>query len=180
MLRLVTGGSGSGKSAYAEDWIVSMGIEKKYYLATMYPWDEECKKRIQKHRFMRAEKGFQTIEQYRNIEEAPIETGAAVLLECLSNLTANEFFAQERQEVNGSVWKEKVEERLVAGIRNLEQKASELIVVTNEIFSGGSDYPQETMDYLEVLGKVNVRLAQMAGGVTEVVYGIPLYSPIYL
>ena len=41
MMTVVTGGSGSGKSAFAEDKIVSFGPAKRIYIATMHPYDEE-------------------------------------------------------------------------------------------------------------------------------------------
>ena len=43
MMILVTGGSGSGKSSFAEDCIVSFGNARRIYIATMYPFDEEQK-----------------------------------------------------------------------------------------------------------------------------------------
>ena len=45
MMILVTGGSGSGKSAFAEDCVVSFGKTDRIYIATMYPFDEESRKR---------------------------------------------------------------------------------------------------------------------------------------
>ncbi len=45
MLTLVTGGSGSGKSAFAEDRVLS-GDAQRIYIATMHPFDEESHKRI--------------------------------------------------------------------------------------------------------------------------------------
>ena len=47
MLTLVTGGSGSGKSAFAEDRVLSFGEAKRIYIATMHPFDEESHKRIE-------------------------------------------------------------------------------------------------------------------------------------
>lgn len=44
MMILVTGGSGSGKSAFAEDQVVSFGEAERVYIATMFPFDEESKK----------------------------------------------------------------------------------------------------------------------------------------
>ena len=44
MMILVTGGSGSGKSAFAEDCVVSCGKTDRIYIATMYPFDEESRK----------------------------------------------------------------------------------------------------------------------------------------
>lgn len=44
MMTLIIGGSGSGKSAYAEDYMVSISEDrKKYYIATMQIYDEEGK-----------------------------------------------------------------------------------------------------------------------------------------
>lgn len=43
MITLVTGGSGSGKSAYAEDVLTGFGSCERIYIATMYPFDEESK-----------------------------------------------------------------------------------------------------------------------------------------
>ena len=54
MITLVTGGSGSGKSAYAEEVLTGFGDFPRIYIATMYPFDEESKKRIERHRKMRA------------------------------------------------------------------------------------------------------------------------------
>ena len=41
MLHLITGGSGSGKSRYAEGEILKLGPGRRIYIATMYPSDEE-------------------------------------------------------------------------------------------------------------------------------------------
>ena len=52
MMTVVTGGSGSGKSAFAEDKIVSFGPAKRIYIATMHPYacgtssENACRKRI--------------------------------------------------------------------------------------------------------------------------------------
>ena len=62
MFHLVTGGSGSGKSEYAEQLIMEFGEKepwrKRYYLATMMPFGEETKQKIERHRKMREGKGF--------------------------------------------------------------------------------------------------------------------------
>ena len=45
MMVLIIGGSGSGKSAYAEEYIGRIaGKGNKYYLATMQVFDEERKR----------------------------------------------------------------------------------------------------------------------------------------
>lgn len=66
MITLVTGGSGSGKSAYAESLLSSCeGI--RYYIATMQIYDAEGEKKVERHRKLRAGKGFLTIESPMNV-----------------------------------------------------------------------------------------------------------------
>ena len=69
MLHLITGGSGSGKSRYAEDRILKLGPGRRVYVATMYPYDDESFQRIRRHRAMRAQKEFETIECYTALEK---------------------------------------------------------------------------------------------------------------
>ena len=45
MTALVTGGSGSGKSAFAEELISRLPSGKRVYLATMRVFDEESEER---------------------------------------------------------------------------------------------------------------------------------------
>jgi len=113
MMHLITGGSASGKSSYAEDMALETGRKNRIYLATMQPYGEEGRSRVEKHRAMRAGKGFRTIECYDHLEQINLYDAAplipdvremfpanddnrpehtVILLECISNLTANEQF----------------------------------------------------------------------------------------
>ena len=89
---VVTGGSGSGKSAYAEKQILQFGEMPRYYIATMENRDAESQKRVDRHRAMRADKKFVTVECPYDLQEIQLEKTGAVLLECMSNLVANELF----------------------------------------------------------------------------------------
>lgn len=169
MLIVVTGGSGSGKSAYAEERIAASGISKRYYMATMICKDEESRKRIQRHRSMRADKQFETVECPVDLHLVQMEPGCAVLLECMSNLTANEMFS--RPDTRSS---EEIEEKIIKGIDSLLTQCDLLVVVTNEVFSDGSNYDSLTEEYLKCLGSINCRLAEIADEVVEVVYSIPI------
>ena len=55
MMEVVTGGSGSGKSAYAEQKICGLqqGTGRLYYIATMYPYGSETERKIEKYRSVR-------------------------------------------------------------------------------------------------------------------------------
>lgn len=167
MFLVITGGSGSGKSAYAEQCVLDFGPAERIYIATMYPFDEECDRRIRRHREMRRQKQFSTLECYTGLKTADIPEDSVVLLECMSNLTANEMYQE------GGAGEQTVEE-ILAGIRYLLVRVRHLVVVTNEIFSDGIDYDPETMRYQSYLGQINSEMGRMADQVTEVVYGIPI------
>ena len=95
MLILVSGGASSGKSAFAEELIVRSGLKERIYLATMQVWDKESERRVERHRAMRAGKGFATLERPLDLAGLPLPPGSAVLLEDLTNLTANEYFGPQ-------------------------------------------------------------------------------------
>lgn len=166
MLILISGGSGSGKSAFSEDLIVGRALSPLVYIATMKLWDDECVSRAEKHRQMRAGKGFSTIECPDRLEALQLPIPCAVLLEDLSNLAANEYFGEgDAQDA---------EERIFSGLERLNNRCDMVVVVTNELFSDGISYDQETINYLNVLANLNRRTATLASEVYEVVAGIPI------
>ncbi len=179
MLYMVTGGNGSGKSEYAEKLAVSNHRKEQgslYYIATMIPYDKECRERIRRHRVMRKDKGFQTLECFCHLEKIHVEKNDVVLLECMSNLLANEMYQE-----NGSIRKrgkeadKQLKSSILEPILQLKQQAGCFIVVTNEVFSDGVLYEEETKEYIRLLGKTNIFLANHAEFVTEVVCSIPVY-----
>lgn len=167
MIHLITGGSGSGKSAYAEEQILKLDGDCRIYIATMYPYDEESRLRIARHRKMREKKNFTTVECYLELGQVRVPGEADVLLECMSNLAANEMFWPE------GAGKETAR-KILEDVRRLAGNCRNLIIVSNEIFSDGTDYAEETREYQRALGQINSGLGILADRVTEVVYGIPL------
>ena len=168
MMVVVTGGSGSGKSAFAENTVLNFGDHPRYYIATMYPFDEESYRRIDRHRKMRAEKKFETVECYTGCKNLTFPSDAVVLLECMSNLAANEMFQENGARAN-------TVREIMEGIRHIRDQVAHLVVVTNEIFSEAAVYEGDTVTYQNYLGQINCRMAEMADTVVEVVYGIPVY-----
>ena len=174
MLELVTGGSGSGKSAYAESRICEWNRQDPkplFYIATMYPYGEETEKKIERHRMLRKGKGFETLEWYTglklHLEEGSLQ-GSDVLLECMSNLVANEMFEEQGAH-------DRTVSEVTKGIENLLEQAAHVVIVTNEIFSDAVVFDGDMDSYLEYLGKINQAAAQRADEVVEVVYGIPVF-----
>ena len=168
MMHLVTGASASGKSAYAEDLLVLAKSAEKYYIATMRPWGAEGAARVKKHRAMREGKGFQTIEAFHTLDDLRLPEKGSLMLECMSNLTANEMYQE-----NGSG--DACVQEILKGIHHVLSHTEHLVIVTNQIFEDGIIYEPETMEYIRNLGQINQQLAEMADSVIEVVAGIPIF-----
>jgi len=184
MLTLIYGGSSSGKSAFAEDYVCKSKHRNKYYLATMDVKDEESKARVEKHRSLRSGKGFVTLEHSVDVYEAlpeiiQIDSGdfstnakgpqSVILLECMSNLVANEMFRDG--EINSA---DDTVEKVIKDINELHNDRVSLVVVSNNVFEDGNEYDVGTQNYLKALGLVNERMATIADEVYEVVVGIPV------
>lgn len=180
MLVVVTGGSGSGKSVYAEQLLEEPPFTEaeeiqnkvqKYYIATMMPFGSEGQERIARHQKQRQGYGFITVEQYTQIEKANIPAGETVnvLLECMSNLVANEMFDD-----NNTRSAEELVRDIMCGIEKLCAHCRHLVIVTNEVFSDGNHYDRETMEYIRCMGIINQHLAKIADSVVEVVCSIPV------
>lgn len=179
MFYVITGGSSSGKSEYAERLATASGLKERIYVATMEVWGEEGQRKVERHRRLRAGKGFTTIECPRDLEKVSLETNLsrAVLVECISNLAANELFrhneipGKKNQEGEALDYSGALE-RLKRGILRLKECCELLVVVTNEVFSDGMDYTPETEGYIRLLGEMNRWMAEESDRVIEVVYGI--------
>ena len=156
MFALIFGGSGSGKSEYAEKLSCELAQKnEKYYIATMIPYREEGKKRVERHKKLREGKG--ALEKIKN------PRNSTVLIECMSNLVANEMF-----EPGGNT------QSIIKECMTIRDKCSNIIIVTNDIFSDGCIYDESTREYIRQLAYINRQLAQDADIVEEVVYSVPV------
>lgn len=185
MITLVLGGSGSGKSAYAEHLLD--GKTNKYYIATMQVYDAEgeksCKtpetsrgKRICYDGTAAGYRGSRFSKRAQQAMEPPDRAGQNVterprcaLLECMSNLVANEMFSGA-----DIVSEDVVVGHILQGIKNLSTKVDELVIVSNNVFEDGISYDATTQAYIRALGRINTEVAALADTVTEVVVGIPV------
>lgn len=168
MLALVLGGAASGKSEFAELLAMNLSAER-YYIATMQVYDEESERRVARHRAMRRDKGFATVERTLNLAELsiPHQQGVA-LLECASTLVGNELCLPGGA---GAV----TAEAIFAGVENLLAQNLALVVVSNDVFGEGGDYSPEMSEYLRQLGRLNCQIAALADVVVEVVCGLPVF-----
>ena len=186
MLHIVYGGSASGKSSYAESFAMSLqGEGRLLYIATMYPYkwntteiDPETMQRIERHRAMRADKGFDTFECYRHVEHIVAKRQDVLLLECMSNLLANEMYLEPDSNAGSDMAEtmSPVSNKIVQALIDLSTRVQELVIVTNDVFSDGGSltYDESTREYVKNLAEINCALAREAATVTEVVCGIPV------
>lgn len=174
MIHLIYGGSGSGKSAFAEKLVMELDSEKKYYLATMKVFGDEGFKRVQRHKELRAGKGFDTFEKetlggFPSIKELVKEKNSTILIECISNLVANEMFRND-----GIVHPEKVVGKIRSDFVGIKNCTENFVIVSNNVFEDGIEYDDTTKKYMKVLGDINIYFASIADRITEVVCGIPV------
>ena len=160
MMVLVTGGSGSGKSAFAEERALSFGNPNAYYAATMEVMDGESLRRVERHRQMREGKGWITLEQPRDIEDI---TGR---IRSYDSVVLVDEECENLKECIGKITGE---------IAAVADSVENLVVVTGDVFDDGVSAAPALRNYLQVLGNVNRELAAMADEVVEVVVGIPVY-----
>jgi len=162
----IYGGTSSGKSALAERFLCGLEAERKIYIATMQPFDKEDEDKIERHRKMRQGKGFETVEQYTNLSSIAVDSGCAVLLECLANLTANEMFSSDAFNA---------QEAVLSGLASLKQKVKHLIIVSCDICSDGVLYAPETLEYQRLLAQLNRCIASDSDICAETVCAIPIF-----
>jgi len=171
MIILVTGGSASGKSEYAEERLIALaGENPKYYIATM-KIEKAAAARIERHRHLRAGKGFITIEEdsclLNVLTSLPDDRGeASCIIEDIPNLLANLMFSDA-----GTA----DENAIISDIRQLGSICQNLVIVTGDIFCDGVDYDEVTSSYIAALGRLNILAAKMADEVIRVVAGIPCH-----
>lgn len=161
---LITGGSRSGKSSYAERLAMELS-DCPVYLATARIWDEEFRERVRRHRERRG-------PQWTNLEEEKFLSrhalaGRVVLVDCLTLWCTNFFFDLE-SDVDRALEAAKAEfDRFTA------QEAT-FLFVTNEIGMGGTSDNAIQRKFTDLQGWMNQYAAACADEVILMVSGIPV------
>lgn len=162
-LLLISGGNGSGKSRYAENFIAGTA-GPRYYIATMEPQTEENRQRIQKHIAQRAKLNFVTLELPAQVGTAPVTADSVVLLEDVSNLLGNTLFG-----VHGTVkdaWQ---------NILALQARCKLLVAVTISGLSA-QGYDGETAAYIDALNRLNQWLYDLADAAVTMKNNCPVWE----
>ncbi len=172
MKYLILGGSKSGKSMYGQN--LARDIYEKdrnnkgklYYIATMRPFDDEDKVRIENHIKDRVGYGFSTIECERDIVDIldSINKNDVVLIDSITSLLTNEMF-------NGKEFNKNVYSKIANEILEIGRKAKDLIVVSDYIFSNSFLYDEYTNTFLKELSYITRILTKDMDYVLECSYG---------
>ncbi|MEJ6392537.1 bifunctional adenosylcobinamide kinase/adenosylcobinamide-phosphate guanylyltransferase [Gymnodinialimonas sp. 2305UL16-5] len=163
-LTLVLGGAASGKSAFAEDLLGQSGLAK-VYVATAEAFDAEMATKIAAHRQLRAGQGWRTIEAPRDAVRAlaEVQTGEAVLLDCMTFWLSNLMLQNEE-------WESELD-ALSDAFRDLP---GPLVAVSNEVSGGIVPENALARAFQRAQGAVNQRLARQADLVVQVTAGLPM------
>ena len=161
---LVTGGQRSGKSGYAQRLALSLS-PKPVYLATSRIWDEEFRKRVERHQRDRG-------PEWTNIEEEKYLschdlTGRVVGIDCVT-LWGTNFFFDNQSDVELSL------SLLKAEFDKLSRQDAYLIFVTNELGMGGVPIDEVQRKFTDMQGWLNQYIASKADEVVLMVSGIPV------
>ena len=170
---LVTGGSRSGKSAFAQKTAEALPGPRAY-IATCPVIDPETEERIRKHREARHGKDWETIEETVDLAGAVRRAvGYRVLLvDCLTLWINNLLYEAEKR---GEIFTEEA----AAGLcRELTDSCmafgGTVIFVTNELGMGIVPDNETARRFRDIAGRCNQEIAAAADTVTLVVSGIPL------
>lgn len=159
-LTFVIGGARSGKSRLAEQ-IVTAEAEPWTYVATAEVRDDEMRQRIAAHQARRAD-GWRTIEAPFDIVGA-LHGDAPALVDCLTLWLTNLMLAE--RDVGAET------EKL---IRTLSDRGAPTVVVANEVGLGIVPDNALARGFRDEAGRLNQRIAAVAGRVLFVAAGLPM------
>lgn len=177
---LITGGSRSGKSTFAESIAKKCG-DDVLYIATSIPFDDEMKTRVKKHRMQRP-LYWRTLEAYKDFDtyfKKDENKKPIVLIDCitlmLSNLMLEENLDWENTSENEAFGMEK---KIINELKKLLEAVKEwdamFIAVTNEVGMGIIPANRLSRIFSDIAGRVNQKLSKVASEVYFCVSGIPI------
>jgi len=157
---LILGGIKSGKSAFAEHYILNRSAQKPYYLATTEFIDQEMQKKINQHKKNRADR-FYTIEEPLKLKQTLLTlTDKFVLIECVSMW------------INNAIYHDYSNEAILEELQECINISTNIVFVLNDVSTTiVSDNPL-VRRFVNLSGLAAQNLASQANEVYQVVAGI--------
>lgn len=164
MIYFITGGQRSGKSAYGQEIALEL-TENPIYLATSRIWDNDHKKRIERHKSDRDER-WTTIEEEKYLSSHDF-TNRTVVIDCVTLWLTN-FFVDNGNDVDRSLEEAKAE------LIKLSYQDANFIIISNELGMGLHAETEVGRKFTDLQGWMNQFIAGKADRVYLMVSGIPV------
>jgi len=164
----VIGGCRSGKSGHALELASEMTEEKKIFVATCIPHDDEMKQRVDRHRAERSN-SWQTLEVPVALPETIREKSTEsdlILVDCLTLWVSNLLMETDDMA--------QIEQHIQRLTLSLEAARCPVILVSNEVGTGIVPENQLARQFRDATGFVNQRVAACVDRVILLVAGIPM------
>lgn len=174
---LVTGGSRSGKSSFAEQ--LYNGNNDVTYIATAIVTDEEMQERIKMHKQSRNQ-NWETIEGYKNLHKVvPNISTQNILLDCVTVMITNlmfEIYADYEQISKEDIinLEKEITWQFESFIKEVRKQNKSLVLVTNEVGYGLVPEYKLGRIFRDVAGRINQKLALWSDEVYMVACGLPI------
>lgn len=171
-LVLVIGGSRSGKSEFAEKYILHSAV-KCAYIATAEILDNEMENRVKRHQARRPDSRWITFEAPYDAEKAIFEAGAktdAILFDCITVYISNLLYG--KNDIGTFDEKAIYVKNKIDDLINAARKINKPVVfVTNDVGSGIVPDNAMAREYRDISGWVNQQIGNAADNVFYVMAG---------
>lgn len=170
---LVTGGTRSGKSAYAQQWCEERA-GARCFVATCVDADPEMGRRIEAHRAARNPELWHTLEEGYDLNRVLDGAGCDIyLIDCLTLWISNLMARHAAIDAAGR-------ETLIAGrladlIERSRQTGVTLVFVSNEVGLGIVPENPVAREFRDLVGHCNRYVAAAADEVVLICCGLPLF-----
>jgi adenosylcobinamide kinase / adenosylcobinamide-phosphate guanylyltransferase len=169
---LITGGSRSGKSSFAQQMAESISGPRAY-IATCPVMDEEMCQRVKKHQAARSIKKWDTIEETHDLAWVLREKSYPVfLIDCLTLWINNLMYTASQ--AGKEVTEEEISVFCTDLLSECRKLSSTIILVTNEVGMGIiPDNPSARL-FRDLSGRASQIIASGADSVFLMACGIPM------
>jgi adenosylcobinamide kinase/adenosylcobinamide-phosphate guanylyltransferase len=165
----ILGGCRSGKSRYALELARHLPSDRKIFIATAVPLDDETRTRVTRHQAERGQ-GWTTIEAPLKLPEAMEIQGRnpehVVVVDCLTFWVNNLLME--------SVEPTAVQVQIARLVETLERARCPVFLVSNEVGAGIVPQNHLARIFRDAVGSMNQTVAACASNVFWVVAGIPV------
>lgn len=165
MLIYVSGGVRSGKSAYAMQRALAIS-PAPVYVATAKIWDDDFKKRVQRHQDERGAE-WTTFEAYRDLYLLPL-SGRTVVVDCVTLWLTN-FYMDHGNDIELSLadFKREIDQLLLVD--------ATFVIISNEIGMGMHADTELGRKFADLQGWANQYVAGKAEEAVFMVSGLPMF-----